>query len=134
MSDATRKSPLDAAESETLGMRGDSLHGNRETLETPPPGGEGRFEKASSRTSDMHVSRESDGPIVPKKRANKADRTMLRMVPGAAESVEERGSTKGNAARTLLAPDTGPGNRGIGSSGVRRGLMPPRQRPKVGAV
>jgi hypothetical protein len=75
MSDATRKSPLDAAESKTLGMCGNSLHGNRETLETPSPGttrgvvGEGRFEKASSRTSDVYVPRESDGPIIPKKRA-----------------------------------------------------------------
>ena len=72
-SDANRKSPLDAAESETLSMCGNSMHGNRETLETPlPDGGRGRSEKASCRTTDMHVSRESDGPIVPEKRANKA--------------------------------------------------------------
>ena len=45
----------------------------------------------------MHVSRESDGPIVPEKRANKAG------PKAAAESVEGRGSTKGNATRTLLA-------------------------------
>ena len=73
MSDANRKPPMDAAESETLRMRGNSLHGNRETLETPSPDhGGGRSEKAYGRTSDMHVSRESDGSIVPKKRANKA--------------------------------------------------------------
>ena len=35
--DANRKPPLDAAESKTLRMRGNSLHGNRETLETPSP-------------------------------------------------------------------------------------------------
>ena len=62
----------------------------------------------------MHVSRESDGPIVPKKRANKAGQT------AAAESVEGRGSTKGNAARTLLAPDTVPGKRGIGLTGEEK--------------
>ena len=61
----------------------------------------------------MHVSRESDGPIVPKKRANKAG------PKAAAESVEGRGPTKGNATRTLLAPDTVPGKRGIGLWGVR---------------
>jgi hypothetical protein len=61
----------------------------------------------------MDASRESDGPIVPKKRANKAGST------AAAEPVEGRGTTKGNAARTLLAPDTGPGKRGIGLCGVR---------------
>ena len=61
----------------------------------------------------MHVSRESDGPIVPEKRANKAG------PKAAAESVEGRGSTKGNATRTLLAPDTVPGKRGMGLWGVR---------------
>ena len=66
MSDANRKPPMDAAESETLRMRGNSLHGNRETLETPSRDDRGgRSEKAQCHTSDMHVSRESDGPIVP---------------------------------------------------------------------
>ena len=46
MSDANRKPPMDAAESKTLRMRGNSMHGNRETLETPSPQGEGRSEKA----------------------------------------------------------------------------------------
>ncbi len=113
MSDAHRKPFMDAAESETLSMRGNSMHGNRETLEAPTPQGVGRSEKALCRTSDMHVSRESDGPIVPQKRANKAG------PKAAAESVKGRGSTKGNAERTLLAPDTEPGKRGIGLRGVR---------------
>jgi RNA-directed DNA polymerase len=118
MSDAKRKSHMDAAESETLRMCGNPMHGNRETLETPSPCtarrvvGEGRSGKAFCRTTDAHVSRESDGPIVPKKRANKTELS-------AAESVEERGSTKGNATHTLLAPDTVPGKRGMGLWGVR---------------
>src|SRR5208282_3898337 len=104
----------DAAESETLSMRGNSMHGNRDTLEIPTPdGGGGRSEKACCRTTGMYVSRESDGPIVPKKRANKAGPM------AAAESVEGRGPTKGNATRTLLAPDTVPGKRGMGLWGVR---------------
>ena len=111
--DAHRKPSLDAAESKTLSMRGNSMHGNRETLATPASQDAGRFEKANGRTPDMHVTRESDGPIVPQKRANKAG------PKAAAESVEGRGSTKGNAARTLLAPDTVPGKRGIGLRGVR---------------
>jgi hypothetical protein len=94
-------------------MRGNSLHGNRETLETPAPQGAGRPEKANCHTAGMHVSRESDGPIVPEKRANNAG------PKAAAESVEGRGSTKRNATRTLLAPDTGPGKRGMGLWGVR---------------
>jgi group II intron reverse transcriptase/maturase len=131
MSDANRKTLMDAAESETLCMRGNSLHGNRETLETPAGDGHklagdaGRSDKASCRTADMHVSRESDGPIVPKKRANKAA-TMPRMA-AAAESVEERGSTKGNATRTLLAPDSEPGKRGMGLWGVREAAKRDKQ-------
>ena len=120
-----RKLSADAAESETLGMCGNSMRGNRETPEASSPhnapwakrGGD-RSEKAVGRTSDMHVSGESDRRIVPKKRTNKAA-TMLRMVPAAAESVEGRGLTKGNATRTSLAPDSVPGNRVIGSLGVR---------------
>ena len=95
MSDANRQPLVDAAESETLRMRGNSLHGNRETLETPPLCGEGRSEKANCRTSDTHGSRESDGPIVPEKRTNKAGPTAV------AESVEGRGSTKGNRQASL---------------------------------
>jgi hypothetical protein len=113
MSDAKRKPLMNAAESKTLRMRGNSMHGNRETLETSMPQGVERSGKAFGRTPDTHVSRESDGPIVPKKRANKAG------LKAAAESVEGRGSTKGNAKRTLLAPDTAPGKRGIGLRGVR---------------
>jgi RNA-directed DNA polymerase len=103
-----------AAESETLSMRGNSMHGNRETLGTSTTDGVGeRSEKARSRTTDMHVTRESDDLIVPKKRANKAG------PKAAAESVEGRGTTKGNATQTLLAPDAGPGKRGMGLWGVR---------------
>ena len=135
MSDANRKSPVDAAESETLRMRGNSLHGNRETLETPSSANAGRSGKAFCRTPDMHVSRESDGLIVPKKRANKAGPM------AAAEPVEGRGSTKGNATRTLLAPDTVPGkawHRIVGRTKSRKAghsrRAPDRQQPKVGAV
>ena len=63
--DANRKPSADAAESETLSMRGNSMHGNRETRRLPRPLDAGRSEKANSRTSDMHVSGESDDPIVP---------------------------------------------------------------------
>jgi hypothetical protein len=45
MSDANRKPLVGTAESKNLCMRGNSLHGNRETLETPPPQGGGRSEK-----------------------------------------------------------------------------------------
>ncbi len=126
MNDVNRKPLVDAAESETLSMRGNSKHGNRETLETPASQGAGRSEKAYGRTSDMHVSRESDGPIVPKKRANNDGSS-------SAESVEGRGSTKGNAEQTLLAPDAVPGMSGIGSLDVRD-VVGGSSSPEVRAV
>ena len=93
-----RREPLfDAAESKTPSMCGNSLHGNRETPATSSTGttrsvvaGKERSDKAHRRTADVHVAGESDGPIVPKKRANKGGTP-------AAEPVEERGPTKGNA-------------------------------------
>jgi len=120
MDTAYRKVSADAAESKPLSMRGNSTRGNRETPEASSSSeaqrakrGGDRSEKAVGRTSDMHVSGESDRPIVPKKRMNKAG------TKAAAESVEERGLTKGNATRILLAPDAVPGKRGMGLLGVR---------------
>ncbi len=117
--DVPRKPSLDAAESQTPRMCGNSMRENRETQATPPPdGGGGRSGKAQCRTPDAYVAGESDGPIVPAKRANKAEASArsrycdtrrrkgeptgntnidLNRVEDAAESVEERGSTKGNA-------------------------------------
>jgi hypothetical protein len=126
MSDVNRKPLVDAAESETLSMYGNSKHGNRETLETPASQDAGRSEKAYGRTSDMHVFRESDGLIVPQKRANKDGSS-------SAESVEGRGSTKGNAQQTLLAPDAVPGMSGIGLLFVRD-VVGGSSSPEVRAV
>jgi hypothetical protein len=83
---------FDTAESETLGMWGNSMRENRETLQTPThDGGVGRSKKAKGRNVDMHVCGESDGLVVPTKRANKVGAEAL-----AAESAEERRPTKGN--------------------------------------
>ena len=88
-----RERSFDTAESETLGMWGNSMRENREALQTPThDGGVGRSKKAKSRNVDMHVCGESDGLIVPTKRANKAGAYAL-----AAEFAEERRATKGNA-------------------------------------
>jgi RNA-directed DNA polymerase len=74
-------------------MCGNSMRENRDALQTPTlDGGVGRSKKAKSRNVDMHVCGESDGLVVPTKRANKVDAYAL-----AAESAEERRSTKGNA-------------------------------------
>ena len=78
---------------------GNSMHGNRETSKVPQPdGGQGRSEKAMSRTADTHAFEESDHLIVPKERANKAAKS-------AAEPVEASGSANGNV-RQDSAPRT----------------------------
>ena len=81
-----REQSFDTAEAETLGMWGNSMRENREAPQTPThDGGVGRSKKAKSRNVDMHVCGESDGFVVPTKRANKAGAYAL-----AAESAEER--------------------------------------------
>jgi RNA-directed DNA polymerase len=109
-SDDRREPLFDAAESQTPGMRGSSMRGNRETPATSSAGGgEERSDKAQCRTADMHVDGESDASIVPEKRANKASPTV------AAESVEGRGATKGNATQTTAGRTQGrkPASRGL---------------------
>src|SRR5262245_62948785 len=62
---ATGKPITDPAQSKTLRMRGNSLHGNREIPTLPvADGATGRPEKATSRTSGMHGAGKSDGRIV----------------------------------------------------------------------
>jgi hypothetical protein len=114
MSDDKRETPIDTTESETPGMRESSMHGNRETPEAPlTNGGGGRSEKATGPTSDMYATGESDGPIVPRKRANNAG------VP-AAEPVEERGSPKRNADQEASHRTQGRERESIGLEGVRQ--------------
>ena len=116
-----RELPFNAAESKTLGMCGNSLRENRETPAiSSPDGGEERSEKATGRTPDMHVSGESDGFVVPAKRANKAGHP-------AAESVEGRDPAEENVDQTLLAPDAVPGKQGIGLAGIRQAARKDRK-------
>ena len=85
---ATGKPISDPAQSKTLRMRGNSLHGNREVPTSSIPWVD-RLGKAASRTPRMYAVGKSDDLIVPGERANKGRRP--------AESVEGRGSAKGNA-------------------------------------
>ena len=105
-----RERSFGTAESETLGMWGNSMRENREALQTPThDGGVGRSKKAKSRNVDMHVCGESDGLIVPTKRANKADGY------GVGSGVR-RGKEVDQGERTTIAlvPDTEPGMRVTG--------------------
>jgi group II intron reverse transcriptase/maturase len=110
-----RKLPFDAAESQTPSMRGNSMRENRETREASLVGTRGRLGKVTPKPN-VNADRESDGVVVPTKRANNtADN-----VPVGEEPVEGRTPTKGNAQQTSLAPDTVPGTRrGRGLLGIR---------------
>ena len=87
---ATGQPISDPAQSKTPRMRGNSSHGNREIPASFILWVD-RLEKAASRTSRMYGAGKSDDLVVPGKRANKGSRP--------AESVEGRGSAKGNGRR-----------------------------------
>jgi RNA-directed DNA polymerase len=97
MTNANGEFGVNPTESKTTGTAGNFSHGSRETPATSTaPMAADRSEKARSHKSDMHVSGESDSPIVPKKPANNGG------VPPLAESVEGRGLTKENTGQSLL--------------------------------
>jgi len=87
------RKPSGTAESQNLSMQGNFKRENRETVGTSQ-GTIALWERsanASGGTADMRVNGESDGSIVPTKRANKAGTPV-------AELVEERESPKGSIA------------------------------------
>ena len=96
MSNVNGESGVTPTESETTRMVGNFPHGSREAPETSAAHATDRSEKARCRTSDMHVSGESDSFIVPKKQANNGSG------PLSAESVEGRGLTEENAEQWRL--------------------------------
>src|SRR5262245_34676878 len=102
----------DPAQSETLCMRENSSHGNREIPSLPTAdGATGRPGKATSRTSGMHGDGKSDGCIVPQKPSNKDG------LPTSAEGVEGRRPTEGN---TLPQAPCRTQSRADGLSGLQR--------------
>src|SRR5262245_25115791 len=120
------------AESETLGMCGNSMRENREALQTlTRDGSVGRSKKAKSRNVDVYVCGESDGPIVPTKRANKVNADAL-----VAESAEERGATKGNAPQAHSCRTQSRGCESQRLWCVRQAAKSgwPSHKPEVGAV
>jgi RNA-directed DNA polymerase len=112
--DDSRESCSSPAESKTLCMRGNSLHGNREVPSAPiADGAMGRSEKVNSHTSDMHAGGKSDGPIVPEKLPNNDG------ADSSAEAVEGRGPIKGNTSQTAVARTQSRSATSIGLRGVR---------------
>jgi RNA-directed DNA polymerase len=87
----------DPAQSKTLGMRGNSLHGNREVPGSPAADGSaGRSGKGTPLNPDMHGPGKSDGGVVPRKSPNNGRRP--------AEAMEGRPSTEGNSVQTATSP------------------------------
>ena len=112
--DAIRESCPGPAESKTLSMRGNSLHGNREIPSVPTADGAvGRPEKVNSRTSDMYAVGKSDGLILPEKPPNKDG------LEPSAEAMEGRGPTEGNTSQTAVARTQSRTATSIGLRGVR---------------
>jgi len=86
------ESPTDPAESETLSMRGHSMHENREIPRTDLSMWQCEVRVVNLRsTTAMNGCGKSDSPIVPVKSSNKGCGAPL-----PAERVEGRGLTKGN--------------------------------------
>lgn len=113
-----REFRFDASESETLRTDESSHRGNRETSAAPcgDHSPQGRSEKAVSQTADMRAAEESDDLIVPSKRVN----NMVEALPCAvAESVEGRGSAKGNEEKSQIDRPQRRDHRSWGLLGVR---------------
>jgi len=113
-----------SAQSETLRMRGNSLHGNRETPRTPAAEvSAGRSEKAIGHTSDMYVRGESDGSVVPKNPSNEGEGQRLDQGHPEAQPKERgegREPVKGNAQQTAATRTQSRTVASNGLSGVRR--------------
>src|SRR5215813_2048229 len=105
-----RERSFGTAESETLGLWGNSMGGNREALQTPTLDSRvGRSKKAEGRKVDMYVCRESDGLIS----TSEAGEQSRRVCVGRGV---RRGKEGGQGERTTsaLVPDTEPGKRVTG--------------------
>ena len=107
----------DPAQSKTLSMGGNSLHGNREIPSTPTvDGATGRPEQVQNRTAGMHVEGKSDDRIVAEKSSNNATRS--------AETMEGRRSTKGNTLEPAASWTQSQKDGLSGLQRVREGAMP----------
>lgn len=110
VTDALGESVIDPAQSKTLHMRGNSLHGNREIpTSSLEYGARDRSEKVYDHTSDVDEVGKSHECIVPEKSSNNG------MKP--AEKVEGRHSSKGNTFREAASRTQ---SRGLASSALER--------------
>jgi len=112
MDDDKREPSVNPAQSETPGTSGNSMRENREAPLASGSSTPDRLEKATSYTTSMHVSGESDERVVPAKRPNNGEQTP-------AEGVEGSCSTKGNTEEAHTCRTQGREHVSQGFGGVR---------------
>lgn len=105
-----RKSCFDPTRSETLRMSGSLLHGSWEISGVPDATRSGGTGKVKYRNPVVNAVEKSDTPVVPKKLSNKA---------GAAEIMEGRGVTEGNANEPPAGRTQGRETASMGLEGIR---------------
>jgi RNA-directed DNA polymerase len=123
---AIGKPPADPAQSETLGMRGNSLRGKREIPGVPIDVSRmGRLGKAKSRPPSVYARGKSDDCVVPEKPPNNDG------VDPSAEVVEGRRSTKGNPMSEAVSRTQSRIDASISRHRVRSAASPhPRHHPR----
>ena len=125
MSDVTRESFMNPAQSETPGMSGNSMRENRETSrESGNSRPDGR-EKATSYKSPPQTGEESDEQVIPTKHPNQEE-------PSSAEGVEGSCSTKGNTKEVNMCRTQSREHVSQGLGGVRRAAR--RDNPARGST
>lgn len=108
--DDNRKSCPDPARSETLRMPGSFLHRSWEISAVPDETRSGGTGKVNDRHPVINAAEKSDVSVVPKKLPNKA---------GAAEAMEERGATEGNAEEAPAGRTQSRETASMGLEGIR---------------
>jgi RNA-directed DNA polymerase len=121
MGDDTREPSMNPAQSETPGMSENSMRENRETPLVSGSSRPDRLEKATSSTTSMYVSGESDEQVVPAKRSNNGERS-------SAERVEGSCSTEGNTEEAHTCRTQGREHVSQGLGGVREAARRDKQQ------
>jgi len=121
MSDVKREPLVNPAQSKTHGMSGNSMRENREAPQVSGRTTPGRLEKATSYTTSMYASGESDEQVVPTKRPNNGEQSP-------AEGVEGSCSTKRNTNEAHTCRTQGREHVSQGLEGVREAARRDRKQ------
>src|SRR5258707_13696468 len=97
------------------------MHENREISSTPWSEDQGRSEKATSRTADMHVLEKSDCAVVPVNQPNKGGKPSAEAGEGRARAVE-------NIVQSHMLPTQSGKRMSQGLDGVRKAAKESKQQ------